>query len=587
MRKTNSEFKTAFLSEAGSQLENRDYFGYVELDDYACWVLADGIDECESKQSAELIVKDILESFTTNPGNSKKLLREYITEAHKLLRKESTRVRLKASVMVVVTDYVTIRYVMSGNVHLQLVSQNRISLESKDQSYYQQKVDDDTFPTDRSKGFRERNNLTNYLGTPAQFRPYISKKMKLKETDTMIFMTVGIWEHVNNSEVLDGVDQTSDPQAVIDNLEDVLLSKQYRLLKNYTVAAVFVNKLFLKEKKWWPVLKKVLMILIPILIIALVLGFFALRNRRQRLDMIERIGIHEQRGDQYIEDGNFRRALEQYTEAIDLLMDVRNYENEDLERKKRVNVFVVEGISSSDRDELDQARTNFIRARDYMITYDQELDLFDMGFVLNRIDYINTRIYISDLIVLGDIQVEANQHESAINTFLAARQAAVNINRQDMLQLIDVRLERARSLSEAADANEAAADATAAAAAAAADVADGLLDPETAAGRYDEIARKFEEAGMHDRAAEMRARAEQLRADAAATELARQEVVARGLEERGDEALLQGDYQLALTYYQAAESIYRSIGSVTGLTVITQKILAVNELIRVQQSQQP
>ena len=38
MRKQNSTFKTAFLSEAGSKLENNDYFAYVELDRYACYL---------------------------------------------------------------------------------------------------------------------------------------------------------------------------------------------------------------------------------------------------------------------------------------------------------------------------------------------------------------------------------------------------------------------------------------------------------------------------------------------------------------------------------------------------------------------
>ena len=32
MRKYNSSIKTAFLSEAGNQLKNNDYFGFGELD---------------------------------------------------------------------------------------------------------------------------------------------------------------------------------------------------------------------------------------------------------------------------------------------------------------------------------------------------------------------------------------------------------------------------------------------------------------------------------------------------------------------------------------------------------------------------
>lgn len=42
MRRINSEFKTANMSEEGQKLSNRDYFGYVEMDDFTkliCFVL--------------------------------------------------------------------------------------------------------------------------------------------------------------------------------------------------------------------------------------------------------------------------------------------------------------------------------------------------------------------------------------------------------------------------------------------------------------------------------------------------------------------------------------------------------------------
>lgn len=40
MRRINSDFQTLHISEEGQKLSNRDYFGYVEMDDFACYVLA-------------------------------------------------------------------------------------------------------------------------------------------------------------------------------------------------------------------------------------------------------------------------------------------------------------------------------------------------------------------------------------------------------------------------------------------------------------------------------------------------------------------------------------------------------------------
>ena len=55
MRRINSEFQTVNMSEEGQKLSNRDYFGYVEMDDFACYVLADSLDGDSSINSACLL----------------------------------------------------------------------------------------------------------------------------------------------------------------------------------------------------------------------------------------------------------------------------------------------------------------------------------------------------------------------------------------------------------------------------------------------------------------------------------------------------------------------------------------------------
>ena len=579
MRKENSDFKTAFLSEAGSQLDNRDYHGYIELDDYACWVVADGIDECETKKSAEMIVKDILETFKTMPGNSKSLLRDYLTIAHNLLQRESIQVRLKASIMVVVTDYRTIRYASAGNIHLQIFSKNRITLESQDQSYYQQKVDDETFPTDRSQGFEERNNLTTYMGMPERFRPYISKKHKLQEMDVLVITTVGLWEHVTNIELLDGVEGTTEPGEVVDNLEDLLLSKQLPSLNNYTMAVIFVNKLFQKQKKWWPIIKKILIILIPLLIILGIWGFFAYRAHRQRVEIIYRIEGYQARGNEHVENESFYRALEQYNEAVSLLsgLRARDFDCDNLRRKQRVTELIVDGRSSLEREDLERARNYYTRARNYLLDYPEALRMFRMGYATDQINYIRDRIYLEELIALGDMQVQFGQYEEAVATYLQALRTALNIGRQEAMQTIDVRLQTARSLLNDAELAELLA------------LADEEyarireqernLDPQATANLFEELARKYEEAGLSEEAARMRTIAAEIRTDAVASQQAQQEDLAAGLEERGDAAWLAGDLTLALSYFQAAERILRDIGSDARLNTVTQKIISVNELI--------
>jgi hypothetical protein len=74
MRRMNSEFKTANMSEEGQKLSNRDYFGYVEMDDFACYVLSDSLDEEPSINSARLVVESIIRNFTEAPSMGKRHL---------------------------------------------------------------------------------------------------------------------------------------------------------------------------------------------------------------------------------------------------------------------------------------------------------------------------------------------------------------------------------------------------------------------------------------------------------------------------------------------------------------------------------
>ena len=70
MRRINSEFRTVNMSEEGKQLSNRDYFGYAEMDDFACYVLADSLDAEFAVNSARLVVENIIRDFTEAPAEA-------------------------------------------------------------------------------------------------------------------------------------------------------------------------------------------------------------------------------------------------------------------------------------------------------------------------------------------------------------------------------------------------------------------------------------------------------------------------------------------------------------------------------------
>lgn len=68
MRRLNSKFITRYISEQGNKKKNKDYFGFVELDDFACWVLAQGYDNDPDCISAKLVVDVFIEQFIKKPS---------------------------------------------------------------------------------------------------------------------------------------------------------------------------------------------------------------------------------------------------------------------------------------------------------------------------------------------------------------------------------------------------------------------------------------------------------------------------------------------------------------------------------------
>ena len=83
MRKQNSNFEARFISEEGSQLKNKDYFGYVELDEFACYVIADGITESADADGAKLAIETVVLSFQEHPSISKRAVKRALKQANR------------------------------------------------------------------------------------------------------------------------------------------------------------------------------------------------------------------------------------------------------------------------------------------------------------------------------------------------------------------------------------------------------------------------------------------------------------------------------------------------------------------------
>ena len=304
MRKENASFETKFISEAGSYLNNADYFAFVELKDYACYVIADGIDTDDMKKSAQQAVTAVIAKFSDMPGMSKAKLKSYMAEAHRTLLEESAEIRLEASILVLVTDYKKVRWAHAGNCRLALLHKGAIIETTKDTSLTQRLADSEEIPLDMVSSHEERNNLYAYLGQPGKFSPVISAKHSLEDGDIILLETRGAWENIGDAELLDATDGVSKAEEVCTGLEDVILSQRLDIIENYTIVSIFVNKIYQNPKQGK--YKKLITLLVS-LAIALTIALTAIlvtryimnRKNLEKIDAIKEAGVEKLQEEKY------------------------------------------------------------------------------------------------------------------------------------------------------------------------------------------------------------------------------------------------------------------------------------------------
>ena len=325
MRKYNSSIKTAFLSEAGSQLSNNDYFGFVELDNYACYVIADGITNMREALGAKAAISAVIDAFQREPGISKRKIKGYLKSANRELLQGKSYEKQKASVTAVVTDYVKFRYGHVGNTRLRLYREGRCILTTLDMSLSQDMVQEGAITQDKVARHEERNNLYAYLGRE-HFKPFLSKKKKFCNGDIITLYTRGIWENVDEGELADVFSEAgNEPMEECDKVEDLLLSRQPANLENYTFAAIYIEKTFTDPERKKRI-KKAVTISITILMIAAVAALIIYLWHRGRVQKRTDMEQYFSNAQQYIESDNFLRAKEECAKALEQAQKLKDRE---------------------------------------------------------------------------------------------------------------------------------------------------------------------------------------------------------------------------------------------------------------------
>ena len=427
MRKYNSSLKTAFVSEAGSKLTNKDYFGFVELDNFACYVIADGITDKGDADGARIAIEAIIQAFQEEPGIGKGRIKGYLKRANEVLLKGESDEKLKASLTVVVTDYVKLRFGYVGNTRFRIYRQGRCLFTTNDMSLTQDMVHSGQVREDKASRHEERNNLYAYLGQKS-FRPFVSTKVKLLEGDILTLYTRGIWEQVDEGELLDVFSEAgNDPAEECDKVEELLLSRQPGELENYTFAAIYVEKVF-QDPNRKRKMKRILLITVVVLVLLLVVGLLLFLWQRGRREKREEMELIFSNVETYIEDNNYIRAREECDKALELAGELK-----DKEEKEKYNQYLIslEAIIVADETynegDYTQAKEDYLKAR-VRVKYADNLGL---SYIEKRLEQITTYEQVFDQISLGDRLLEYENYALAEEKYLEAKEKASSIYFQE------------------------------------------------------------------------------------------------------------------------------------------------------------
>ncbi len=532
MRRINSEFRTNFISEEGLELTNKDYFGYAEMEEHACYVLADSLDEEPLSNSAQAVVESLIRSFSEAPTMSRRKLKKYMLTAHRELRRQQGGIHLKASVVMVVTDYQKVRYCHAGNSRFYLLRNGRILLRTEDQSLTGNLIREKKLSVDRAAAHEERNNLYSCLGGRGTPEISVSKKHLLADGDTLYLMSRGVWEACGDQELLDISKDAKEPTEILEQVEDLILGKQETYqIDNYTLAVTFIDKVYRSPKKKVSV-KTVLMIAVPLLLAAggISLGLW-LRHRNIR-SREESLAQCMESGEAYIKYDNYVRAAEEYTEAKKLADGLKNTEiSEESGQYQKLSEQICLADEALREEEYQKAQELYRKARDLS----WKAGNVGKAYIESRLEETEGHLELQDLMELGTRREESGDRDGAIEAYREARKKAAALYDADI---------KAEALEKQA-----------------------ALEAQIAEEKQEEEAeRKAEEEQEKALLAEQRELENEQKSN--------DQKNAIDLENKGNELLAEGKYDNAVTYYRTAQSIYKRLELSDRAAALEEKIAA-------------
>ena len=349
-------------------------------------------------------------------------MQSYLKATNEDFLSANSNEKLKASICIVVTDYEKLRFGIAGNTRFRLYREGIVAFASHDMSLTQDLIEDEKLPENILSKHEERHNLYTYLGQEKDFSPYISQSIKLINGDIVSLYTSGIWENIDEGELDDVFSEAGDePQPILDEVEDLLLSRQPKNLTNYTIATIFIDKIFTDPNRARRI-RRMIRIAIIVFIILLILGIIFYIWYSNRQDKKHKMNLYTDNTVTAIQDNNYIRAQSEVKKGIDLAENL-----DDEEKITLLNNYsrLIDAVIAADNDYKNEKYTDAYEAYQNALDISRYADNLGESYINKQIMQCENYLSVSDLIALGDKALEENDFDKAEKNYFEAKKMAL------------------------------------------------------------------------------------------------------------------------------------------------------------------
>lgn len=238
-------FLTEAVSRKGGRELNEDSYGFLEMNQSACWIVADGLGGHRGGETASKVaVEAALASFRAEPDFSAPAVQKHLEAAQQAIlaaqKDAPTLSTMRTTIVILLANSQRALWAHVGDSRLYCLEDGHIVFCTKDHSVVQAMVNAGELPASRIRHHEDRNRLLRCLGNAeTDFRPTIlAEPRALRAGTAFVLCTDGFWENVTEPEMEVDFAKGGGTKEWLACMEGRLLERANENSDNYTAIAI-------------------------------------------------------------------------------------------------------------------------------------------------------------------------------------------------------------------------------------------------------------------------------------------------------------------------------------------------------------